>query len=122
MIKNGLILSFMSRANHTVPLPVVMCAVVLTLRLFLYCSLFLCVRILFRDAVHTRGPKKHQHNTYYIHGINFISRMYQEPPPRTLRFSQKACPSLYHPLIRLCFYEIVRRNIHLASFLTHSVT
>jgi hypothetical protein len=44
--------------------PVFVCAVVLTLRLFVHCSLFLCVRILFVDAVHTRGPQ--QFNTTHI--------------------------------------------------------
>jgi hypothetical protein len=29
--------------------------------------------------------------------------------PRTFRSSQTDCPSLYHPLIRLCFNQIVRR-------------
>ena len=43
---------------------VCVCAVVLTLRLFVYRSLFLCVRILFVYAVHTRGPK--QFNTTHI--------------------------------------------------------
>ena len=47
-----------------VSLPVFVCAVVLTLRLFVYSSLFLCVRILFVYAVHTRGPK--QFNTTHI--------------------------------------------------------
>ena len=43
---------------------VFVCAVVLTLRLFVHCSLFLCVIILFVDAVHTRGPQ--QFNTTHI--------------------------------------------------------
>jgi hypothetical protein len=64
MIKNGLILSFMNHANRMVSLPVFVCAVVLTRRLFVHCSLFLCVSILFVDAVHTRGPK--QFNTTHI--------------------------------------------------------
>ena len=54
----------MNHANHMVSLPVFVCAVVLTLRLFAYCSLFLCVRILCVYAVHTRGPK--QFNTTHI--------------------------------------------------------
>ena len=44
------------------------------------------------------------------------------PPPPSTSFmsSQKACPSLYHQLIRLCFYKIVRRNIHF-SVSSHSL-
>jgi hypothetical protein len=49
--------------NHS-SAPVFVCAVVLTLRLFVHWSLFLCVRILFVDAVHTRGPQ--QFNTTHI--------------------------------------------------------
>ena len=54
----------MKHANHMVSLPVFVCAVVLTIRLFVYRSLFLSVRILFVYAVHTRGPK--QFNTTHI--------------------------------------------------------
>jgi hypothetical protein len=52
MIKNGLMLSFTNHANHRVSLPVFVCAVLLTHRLFVYCSLFLCVRMLFVYVVH----------------------------------------------------------------------
>jgi hypothetical protein len=48
----------MNHANHMVSLPVFVCAVVLTIRLFVYYSLFLCDRILFVYAVHTRGQKQ----------------------------------------------------------------
>ena len=41
-------------------------------------------------------------------------------PPCTFRSSQKDCPSLYHPLVRLCFNKIVRRNIHF-SVISHSL-
>ena len=58
MIKNGLILSFMNHVNHMVSLPVFVCAVALTIRLFVYCSLFLCVRIVFVYTVHICVPKK----------------------------------------------------------------
>ena len=40
LIGTGLILSFMNHANHMVSLPVFVCAVVLTLRLFVYRSFF----------------------------------------------------------------------------------
>ena len=40
--------------------------------------------------------------------------------PCTFRSSQKDCPSLYHPLVRLCFNKIVRRNIHF-SVISHSL-
>jgi hypothetical protein len=42
------------------------------------------------------------------------------PPALSFMSSQKTCPSLYHPLIRLCFYKIVRRNIHF-SVISHSL-
>jgi hypothetical protein len=57
IIKNELILSFMNHVNHMVSLPVFVCAVALTIRLFVYCSLFLCVRIVFVYTVHTCVPK-----------------------------------------------------------------
>jgi hypothetical protein len=41
-------------------------------------------------------------------------------PPCTFRSSQKDCPSLYHPLVRICFNKIVRRNIHF-SVISHSL-
>jgi hypothetical protein len=41
-------------------------------------------------------------------------------PPCTSRSSQKDCPSLYHPLVRLCFNKIVRRNI-LFFVISHSL-
>ena len=57
-----------------VSLPVFVCSVVLTLHLFVYCSLFLCVRILFVYAVHTRGPKK----IYTTHITYTVLTVYQE--------------------------------------------
>ena len=54
----------MNHANHMVSLPVYVCAVALTLRQFVYCSLSLCVSILFVDAVHTCGAKNF--NTTHI--------------------------------------------------------
>ena len=42
------------------------------------------------------------------------------PPALSFMSSQKACSSLYHLLIRLCFYKIVRRNIHF-SVISHSL-
>ena len=42
------------------------------------------------------------------------------PPPHTFRSPQKACLSRYHPLMRLCFYQVVRRNIHF-SVISHSL-
>ena len=43
-----------------------------------------------------------------------------EVSPLTFMSSQKACPSLYHPVIRLCFNKTVRRNIHF-SVISHSL-